>query len=67
VRDARCTGYLREAGAAIILQLLEAANTRKLATILQEAPALAEWLFCPLEVCVCACSFDCARAAVNSH
>ena len=48
-RGARA-GYLREAGAAVLLQLLEGASARMLATVLDGAPAFADWLCSPLEV-----------------
>ena len=42
-------GYLREAGAAILLELLDGVNAKTLGAVLDQAPAFAEWLFSPVE------------------
>jgi len=47
---ARKKGYLREAGAVILIELLRSARSDSVATLLQAAPALEEWLCSPVEV-----------------
>ena len=46
----RSTGYLREAGAAVLLELLDGATAGTLDAVLSSAAAFAEWLFLPAEV-----------------
>lgn len=43
-------GYLREAGAAVLLELLDGATTGTLDAMQSSAAAFAEWLFLPAEV-----------------
>ncbi len=40
---------MREAGAAILLELLDGVNAKTLGAVLDQAPAFAEWLFSPVE------------------
>ena len=53
---ARSTGYLREAGAAVLLELLDGAPAGTLDAVLSSAAAFAEWLYLPAEVRSPGCS-----------